>query len=563
MSATGDASSESGGLVPGDELLFLPLGGAGEIGMNLNVYGTRGEWLMVDLGITFGDEAAPGIDVILPDPRFIADQRERLVGLVLTHAHEDHIGAVPHLWPRLRCPIYATRFTAEILRGKFLDVGLADEAEITEVPLSGKFQVGPFGVELITLTHSIPEPNAVVIRTPLGTVLHTGDWKFDPRPLVGEAADEAALKRIGDEGVLAMVCDSTNVFRPGEAGSESSLRESLTELVGRFRHRVAVTLFASNVARIETLAVVAAAHGRRPVLIGRALWRMVEAARATGYLGEAGPFLGEEEGGQLPRDKVLFMCTGSQGEPRAALSRIAAGEHPRVRLEKGDVVIFSSRLIPGNEPAIGRLTSQFVRAGIEVLSEKDHFVHVSGHPARDELARMYRLVRPRIAVPVHGEALHLTEQARLARACQVPEAVVVENGQLLRLAPGGPEIVAEVPSGRLAFDGVRLLEMDAEVLRDRRRMIFNGGAVATLAMDCQGRLVSEPQVSVLGLVDSKEETDILVAAAAAVRVAVEALSPGERADDETVREAARRAVRRAVNMAFGRRPVTVVHLLRL
>jgi ribonuclease J len=563
MSATAGAIPEPGGPVPADELLFLPLGGAGEIGMNLNLYGTRGEWLMVDLGITFGDDAAPGIDVILPDPRFIADQRERLAGLVLTHAHEDHIGAVPYLWPQLRCPIYATPFTAEVLRRKLADAGLADQAEVTEVPLSGTFRVGPFEIELVTLTHSIPEPNAVVIRTEFGAVLHTGDWKFDPRPLVGEVADEAGLRRIGDEGVLAMISDSTNVFRPGEAGSEASLRESLMKIVGGLRHGVAVTLFASNVARIETLAAVAAARGREPVLVGRALWRNVEAAQATGYLREAGAFLREEQGARLPRDQVLYICTGSQGEPRAALSRIAAGEHPNVRLERGDAVIFSSRLIPGNEDSIARLTAQLVRAGIEVLTEMDHFVHVSGHPARDELARMYRLVRPRIVVPVHGEALHLTEQARFAKACQVPEAVVVENGQLLRLAPGAPEIVAEVPSGRLASDGVRLLEMEANVLRDRRRMIFNGGAVATLAMDRQGRLMGEPQVSVLGLVDSEEETDILAAAAAAVRVAVEALSPGERADDEAVREAARRAVRRALNMVFGRRPVTVVHLLRL
>ncbi|MEE9141024.1 MAG: ribonuclease J [Alphaproteobacteria bacterium] len=562
MTGAAGASAGTAAPVPGEELLFLPLGGAGEIGMNLNLYGAQGQWLMVDLGITFGDEAAPGIDVILPDPGFIVGQRERLAGLVLTHAHEDHIGAVPHLWPQLRCPIYATPFTARVLREKFEYTGLT-EAEITEVPLSGSFEVGPFGLELVTLTHSIPEPNAVVVRTPFGSVLHTGDWKFDPRPVVGEVADEAGLRRIGDEGVLAMVCDSTNVFQPGESGSETDLRESLMELVGRFRHRVAITCFASNVARIETLAVVAAAHGRRPVLIGRALWRMVEAARATGYLHDLGSLMAEEQGKGLPRGEVLFICTGSQGESRAALSRIAAGNHPHVTLEEGDAVIFSSRLIPGNEAPIGRVINQFVRAGIEVLTEQDHFVHVSGHPARDELARMYRLVRPRIVVPVHGEARHLAEQARLARACQVPEAAVIENGDVLRLAPGPVEVTARVPSGRLAFDGVRLLELDGPVLSDRRRMIFNGGAVVTLAMTPEGRLVGAPQVSALGLVDSEEETEILEAAAGAVRDAVEALSEGERADDEVVREVARRAARRAVNAAAGRRPVTAVHLVRV
>jgi ribonuclease J len=324
---------EPGAPVPGEELLFLPLGGAGEIGMNLSLYGSRGQWVMVDLGITFGDDAAPGVEIVVPDPGFIANQQERLAGLVLTHAHEDHLGAVPYLWPRLRCPIYATPFTAAVLRAKLTEAGLEKEAEITEVPLSGSFEVGPFRIELITVTHSIPEPNSVVIRTPFGTVLHSGDWKFDPAPLIGDVADEAALQRLGDEGVLAMICDSTNVFAAGHSGSESALRESLKELIGRCRGRVAVACFASNIARLGTLAVVAAAFGRSPVLVGRSLWRMVEAARAAGYLTGTGPFLGGREGSALPRNKVLLICTGCQGEPRAAMARIAAGDHPHVRLE--------------------------------------------------------------------------------------------------------------------------------------------------------------------------------------------------------------------------------------
>lgn len=557
------ADTAAGGPVPGEELLFLALGGAGEIGMNLTLYGTRGRWLMVDLGITFGDDTTPGIDVILPDPGFIAGQRERLAGLVLTHAHEDHIGAVPYLWPQLRCPIYATPFTAALLRAKLERAGLADEAKITEVPLSGRFAVGPFDIELITLTHSIPEPNAVVVRTALGTVLHTGDWKFDPAPLVGDAADQEALRRLGGEGVLAMVCDSTNVFTAGSAGSESDLRDSLIALTAPMRRRIAITCFASNVARIETCAAVAAAHGRRPVLAGRALWRVVEAARGAGYLAEAGPFLDEEEGARLPCGEQLVICTGSQGEPRAALARIAAGDHPHIALEAGDAVIFSSRMIPGNEKAVGRLINRFVGAGVEVLTWQDHMVHVSGHPARDELARMYDLVRPRIAVPVHGEVRHLTEQARLAQACQVAEAAVVENGALLRLAPGPVEVVAEVASGRLAADGERLLAVDCDMLRERRRIIYNGAAVVTLALDADGRLLAAPRLSALGLVDGAEEAAVLAAAAEAVRAAVEGLPAAHRADDAAVGEAARRAVRRALNAALGHKPVTQVHLVRL
>ncbi|HLB80253.1 MAG TPA: ribonuclease J, partial [Dongiaceae bacterium] len=395
-----------------DELLFLPLGGTGEIGMNLNLYGHAGKWLMIDLGITFGDDTTPGIEVIMPDPGFIAERRADLAGLVLTHAHEDHIGAVPYLWPRLRCPIFATPFTAALLRRKLRDAGLQDQAPITEVPMSGRFAVGPFELELITLTHSIPEPNAVVVRTPLGTVLHTGDWKLDPEPLVGPLADEVALRRLGEEGVLAMVCDSTNALVAGESGSEAAVRESLGRLVGRLTQRVAIACFASNVARLETGAWVAAAHDRHAGLVGRSLWRIDAAARETGYFADLPPFVREHDVAYLPREKVLMLCTGSQGEPRSALARIARGDHPGVTLEPGDAAIFSSRIIPGNERAIGRLQNDLARMGVEVVTERDHFVHVSGHPAQGELAAMYQWVRPRVAVPVHGEARHLRAHAR-------------------------------------------------------------------------------------------------------------------------------------------------------
>ena len=550
-------------LVPGDELLFLALGGAGEIGMNLNLYGCRGRWLMVDLGITFADDETPGVDVVLPDPAFIVGQRERLDGIVLTHAHEDHIGAVPYLWPRLRCPLYATPFTAEILRLKLIEAGLETQAPITIVPLSGTFKVGSFEIELMTLTHSIPEPNAVVIRTPFGVVLHTGDWKFDPNPVVGDRADMAGLAKLGQAGVLAMICDSTNVFQPGASGSESSLREHLTEIVGRFDTRVAITSFASNIARIETMAAAARANGRRPVLVGRALTRMVEAARKTGYLSRDLELLDESKARELSRRETMLICTGSQGEPRGALARIAAQNHPNARLEAGDAVIFSSRIIPGNERAIYRVVNRLVRHGVDVVSERTDFVHVSGHPARDELIEMYQLVRPRIAVPVHGEPRHLAEQAKLAKECQVSEAVVIENGQVVRLAPERARLTGRVSAGRLAVDGERVVLAEGEMLRERRRMMFNGGAVATLVIDSGGALAADPTVSLLGLTDESQDAGLLQEVASDVRAGFEALSAADRGDDAKVREAARLNVRRALNAALGRKPVTQVHLIRL
>lgn len=546
-----------------DELYFLPLGGAGEIGMNLNLYGHDGKWLMVDLGITFGDEATPGIEVVMPDPAAIEERREDLCGLVLTHAHEDHIGAVPYLWPRLRCPIYATPFTASVLRRKLVEAGLEDEAPITLVDLSGRFTVGPFEIELITLTHSIPEPNAVVIRTGAGTVLHTGDWKLDPEPLVGDTADEAALRRVGREGVLAMVCDSTNVFVEGESGSEADVRRNLGELLGRFRGRVAITCFASNVARLETIATVGAARGRHVALVGRSLWRINQAARENGYLADLPEFVAEEDAGFIPPDRLLMICTGSQGEPRSALARIARGEHPHVVLEKGDAVIFSSRIIPGNEKAIGRLQDDLVRLGIELLTAEDHHIHVSGHPARDELAAMYQWIRPQIAVPVHGEARHLAAHAELARSCQVGQAAIAHNGELLRLAPGPAEIVGAVPAGRLGLDGSALIRLDGAVVRGRHRMLNNGLAVATLVVDADSNLVVEPQIALHGLVETELEAEARDRAAQAIRAALAALPRRARRDDEAVRESARLAVRRAFQAQRGKKPVTEVHLVRL
>jgi len=546
-----------------EELVFLALGGVGEIGMNLSLYGHAGRWLMIDCGISFADETLPGIDVIMPDPTFIAERIDALDGLVVTHAHEDHIGAVPYLWQRLRCPVYATPFTAAVLRQKLIEADLEHEVPITEVPMSGSFRVGPFEIELLTLTHSIPEPNAVVLRTPLGTVLHTGDWKFDPEPLVGAAADEMRLRQLGAEGVLAMICDSTNALRPGEAGSEAAVRKSLIDLVGRCEKRVVVACFASNVARLESATAAALAHDRHAALVGRSLWRIEHAARETGYLDGVPPFLTDEEAAYLPRDKVLLICTGSQGEPRSALARIADDDHPEIVLEAGDTVIFSSRVIPGNERAIGRLQNRLAALGVAIITEHDHLVHVSGHPAQDELTRMYQMVRPRIAVPVHGETRHLMAQARLAEQCQVPQAVVTRNGEVVRLAPGPATVIGEVPTGRLVVDGKKLLPVGGEALRSRQKMTFNGAALATIVVDRDGQLRAAPQVTVQGLGAAEEDAALTEELRQKVADAIAALSTAERRDDAALREAARLAVRRSLRAWHGKKPVTEVHLVRI
>lgn len=547
-----------------DELLFLSLGGAGEIGMNLNLYGHDGAWLMVDLGITFGDDDTPGIDVIMPDPTFIEERADTLAGLVLTHAHEDHIGAVPHLWRRLRCPLYATPFTASILRRKLAEVGLQNEAPITVIPLSGRFDVGPFNIELITLTHSIPEPNACVIRTSAGSVMHTGDWKLDPDPMVGPSTDEAALIRAGEEGILAMVCDSTNVLVEGTSGSEGEVRTKLTEMVGRYDNRVVVACFASNVARLESIAHAAAENDRSVALVGRSLLRFNEAARENGYLTGVPRFLTPKEASHLPRDKVLLICTGSQGEPRAALARIARNDHREAVLDPGDVVIFSSRVIPGNEKSIGRLQNRLTSMGVELLTtHEERHIHVSGHPARDELAQMYQWVRPKIAVPVHGEERHLRAHAKLAQECQVPEAHVALNGTILRLAPGPAEVVDEVFSGRLALDGNRLISMGSSALRERRNVLQSGSAVVTLVVDDRGTLQVDPLISTQGVFDLEEDAEIADSLIDTAGDTVDDLPDKIRRNDDAVREAVRIAVRRQLRVLCGKKPKVEIHLVRL
>ncbi len=551
---------------PADELVFLPLGGAGEIGMNLNLYGygqaDHYRWIMVDLGVTFGDGFPPGADVIMPDPSYIVERRDRLDGLVLTHAHEDHLGAVPYLWDQLQCPVYATPFAASILKRKLMEVGLLDRVPIHEISLGGRFSIGPFDLELITLTHSIPEPNAIAIRTPVGTVMHTGDWKLDPDPVIGEATDVEALRRVGDEGVLAMVCDSTNVFQPGTSGSEADLYDSLSELISKCTQRVLVSCFASNVARLETIAKAAQANGRDVVLAGRSLLRFVEAARENGYLADVPVFLNEEDAGYLPEDKCLIICTGSQGEPRAALWRIAVGQHPRISVSPGDTVIFSSKVIPGNEIAIGRVYNELVSREINIITEADAFVHVSGHPNRDELTQMYGYVRPQIAVPVHGETRHLHEHVALAKACQVREAHVTGNGILMRLGPGESGIIGHVPAGRLTLDGNRVVPIAGSLMRSRQQALNNGMVVVTVTVDTNGKFISEPVISTVGLLE-KDENDIQIMIREIAETAVKKLPLKKRREDEVVHEAIRIAVRRAFRETLKKKPVTLVHVSRI
>ncbi|HKD22698.1 MAG TPA: ribonuclease J [Rhizomicrobium sp.] len=545
-----------------DELVLLPLGGAGEIGMNFNVYGygppDEREWIIVDCGVLFGREGpTPGIDLIMPDIRFLTEFKENIRGLVLTHAHEDHIGAVPYLWPELECPIYATPFTARLLEDKLFEAGLQNRVRPNIVPLGGRIELGPFAIELVSITHSIPEPNALGIRTPLGTVVHTGDWKLDPDPLLGEVTDENRLRALGDAGVLALVCDSTNALVAGESGSEARVEQSLSDLIGTLKGRVAVTAFASNAARLGSIARAAKRHRRQIALVGRAMHRIVSAARDTGYLDDFPATLDEAEAAQLPPSRVLYLCTGSQGEPRAALARIASGDHPNVSLGPGDTVIFSSRIIPGNELAIFDIQNKLAALGVEVLTERDHFVHVSGHPAREELAHMYRLVRPRIAVPVHGELRHMTEHARLARSLQVPEAVVITNGQMLRLAPGPAKIIDETPAGRVYLDGKVLVDESHDHVRERRALGFAGVIAITIVFDGKGRVVAEAAILLEGIPDA-----VHAPVQAAVDEAVRRRNP-KKESEELFLENVRRAARRAAQDAWGKKPITRVYSVRV
>ncbi len=544
------------------EVVFLPLGGSGEIGMNLNLYGSDGQWMMVDLGIGFCNGEAPGVDVMVADPDFIVRRREALAGIVLTHAHEDHLGAVAILWPRLRCPVYASPFAAAVLRRKLTDAGLVAEVPLQVIVPGTPFDVGPFSIEFVAAAHSIPEGHIVAIRSAAGLIVHATDWKLDPGPVAGALTDEAALRALGDEGVAALMCDSTNAFVPGHAGSEAALGPSLAEVIGGCAGRVAVACFSSNIARIATVARAAAANERETCVVGRSLWRMVEAARETGYLDDIPRLLTEHDAGYLPPERVAMIVTGSQGEPRAALTRVAGNDHPTVSLARGDTVIFSSRTIPGNEIAIGRVQNQFARRGIEVIVDGPRFVHVSGHPGREELTALYGWLRPKALIPIHGEARHLVEHAALARAAGIPETVVAENGTLVRLCPGPAAVENGVEPGRLAVDGARLVSMDGGVLRARNRIGFSGSAVATVIVNKRGELTDDPRLTLHGLADAGDDA-LEDGAIDAMVDAVDALSDADSRDDKAVAEAARRAIRRTVHKAIGKRPVTEIHVVRI
>ena len=544
-------------MTPADQLLFLALGGSGEIGMNVNLYGCRGKWLMVDLGMTFADPAYPGVELVLPDLTFIEERRDDLLGIVLTHGHEDHIGAIPYLAHDLGVPLYATPFTAGLIAGKLEEEGLTDQVQLNVIDMGKEFRLGPFGLRYVPLAHSIPEGNALLIDTPFGKVFHTGDWKLDDSPQLGDPSTDEELIRIGDGGVLALVCDSTNVFQETPSGSELSVRAGLDEVVQNADCRVLVTTFASNAARLKTLGHVAMDTGRQVCVAGRSLDRILRIAKSVGYLTDFPPVIDFETAMRLPRREVMIIATGGQGEQRAALARIAFGEH-KLSLEGGDLVIFSSKQIPGNEIAIGRIQNELAARGIEMITDRQAPVHVSGHPGRPELARMYEWIRPDIIVPVHGEMRHMMEQARFARSLGVPHGIVQKNGDLIRLAPDGPEKLGEERAGRLVLDGDVILPADGSTMNERRRLAFAGLVSVAVALSVSGELAGDVQIEVHGIPVEEDREAFIEDARSAASEAV-TKSRGNAADK--LRETVRLAVRRRVTEWTGKKPVVTVLII--
>jgi ribonuclease J len=551
-----------------DELVFMALGGIGEIGMNCYLYGLGPEdarqWLMVDLGITFPEgENDPGVDVILPDVRFIAEDRRNLAGIVLTHAHEDHFGAVAELWPRLQVPVYATPFTAELLKAKLAEFGSTLRPDIRPVALNSRFKVGPFDVEMVSVAHSIPEPNALAIRTPHGVVLHTGDWKIDATPLIGAPTNAARLAELGAEGVTAMICDSTNALREGRSPSERDVAKTLAGLIRGAKARVAVTIFASNVSRIRAVADAARSAGRQLVVAGRAMHRMIQVSMATGYLPADFKYHDQQHFPHLDRDEVVLLCTGSQGEPRAALARIAEDEHPDIGLDKGDLVIFSSRTIPGNEKVVGGIQNRLIDLGCELITDTEALVHVTGHPRREEMKEMYAWVRPRVAIPMHGESRHLHEHAKLAREAGVGEVLRVHNGDIVRLGPGPAQVIDEAPVGRLFRDGRLLVESEGGPVRERRALAFAGIVIVAMALSARGDQLGQAEVVLDGVpLEDEAGRPMTSIVHDAIEGTIRSIPPGRRRDQEVVREAVRRAVRAAIEDAWGKRPIAKVLLTR-
>lgn len=544
---------------PGKELIFLPLGGSGEIGMNVNLYGCNGKWIMVDLGMTFADPNLPGVELVLPDLSFIEDRQKDLLGIVLTHGHEDHIGAIPYLIGEFDVPLYATPFTAGLIRKKLIEEGIERDVELNVVELEGEVDLGPFKCRYVPLAHSIPEGNALLIETPYGKIFHTGDWKLDEAPVLGVPSTAEELTALGDEGILALVGDSTNVFNPEASGSETGVREGLDKVIAGHKGRVLVTTFASNAARLHTLGEVAKDTGRKLCVVGRSLDRILEVSKSVGYLTDFPPTVSQEEAMKVPRDKLLIVSTGAQGEARAALSRIAEGEH-NIKLERGDLVVYSSKQIPGNEISIGRVQNALAAKGIEIITDRQAHVHVSGHPGIPELEAMYGWIRPQISIPVHGERRHMEEHARLARRFGVPEAVVPVNGSAIRLAPGKSQIISHEPVGRLVLDGDVILPADGATMLARRRMMHNGLIAVFVVIDGKNRLLAPPQVQSHGVpVEDDRDEFINDCVSAASEAAAKARSNGE----DALAEAIRVAVRRTARDWTGKKPITEVTVTRI
>lgn len=543
-----------------DELVFVPLGGLGEIGMNAALYGygppERRKWILVDCGMGFGgEENLPGIDLVYPDLRFIEEERDDLLGILITHAHEDHIGALVEMWPRLRAPVYATRFAVGLLETRRLSEPGAPKIDLNEVSPRKPLQLGPFNVEYVPVAHSIPESNALALRTPRGLVVHTGDWKLDQTPYLGSLTSEEDFRALGEEGVLALVCDSTNVVRDGVSPSESDVAGELARLIREAPQRVAVTTFASNVARMRSVADAARECGREVVIVGRAMDRVVDVARECGFLDDVADFRAPDTFGYLPRDKVVALLTGSQGEPRAALARIAANEHPEIALSRGDRVIFSSRAIPGNEKAVGTIINSLIGQGIEVITDRTNLVHVSGHPRKDELKQMYAWTRPRIAIPAHGEPLHLDEHANFARAQGVREVVRAKNGTMVRLAPGPAEVIDEVPVGRLYRDGDIVVDASDRAIAERRKLAFAGVVTVAIAIDDRGEIAGDPIIDAMGLPARSRKGEVLAdLIAKTVGDTLDGLSKAKRRDPEAVENAVERAIRSTINQVWGKKP---------
>ena len=550
-----------------EELLFCPLGGSGEIGMNMNLfaYGKKDnqKWIIVDLGVTFADDSIPGIDLIMPDPGFIIDKKDDLLGIVLTHAHEDHIGAVAHIWPELKCKMYATPFTAALITEKFKEKKIDISSYLKIVPLNSKIKLGDFEIDFVTLTHSILEPNGLSIKTPLGTILHTGDWKIDPNPLIGNKIDEDKLKKIGNEGVSAMICDSTNIFSPGRAGSESDVRDSLLRIMEIKNKRILVTSFASNVARMESIFYCAKKTGRAICLVGRSMHRIFKAAKKCGYLKGLIDPIEPREAKKVAKNKILYLATGSQGEPMGAMNRIVNGSHPEVFLEEGDCVIFSSKIIPGNEKKLYNLQNQIVRNNIEIISEENAFVHVSGHPNRDDLKDMYKWVKPKSVIPVHGEHRHMQEHVNFAKEMQVPKTLLIENGDIIKLLPGDvPKVIDKAPSGRVYLDGSINVETDAQSIKDRKNLSVNGYLEITLLVSNNGK-IKKPIISYRGIPEKENSEHFIFDMEDEIFNICRTFSLDNKNQQKNLIETIKQNCRRIVREKTGKKPFTNINITRI